>query len=102
MVHFHGTMQEFADLLAIQTTIPAPADSTRPAIGSSAPTPVIDQTGLEGVHDFRVDMRPEIGTDQFTIWQRALKEQLGLELQSRKAKVETFVVTSADRVPMTN
>jgi len=100
--HFHGDMQQFADLLAIQATIPAPADPTSPAIASSAPIPVIDKTGLEGVFDFSVDLKPELGTDRFTQWQRALKEQLGLKLESQKSKVEILVVVSADRIPAAN
>jgi len=100
--HFHVDMRQFADLLAIQATIPAPADPTSPAIASNAPVPVIDKTGLEGVFDFSVDLKPELSTDRFTQWQRALKEQLGLKLESQKAKVEILVVTSADRVPAAN
>jgi uncharacterized protein (TIGR03435 family) len=100
--HFHGTMRQLADLIAIQATIPAPVDPGRPAIASSEPIRVVDKTGLDGVYDFDIDLRPELGTDQFTGWQRALREQLGLRLESQNAKIEMLVVTHADRVPVTN
>ena len=100
--HFHGDMRQFADLLGAQATIPASADPSRPAIASSAPMLVIDKTGLDGVYDIDIELKPELGTDQFTQWQRALKEQLGLKLESQKAMVEVLVVTGAERVPAAN
>ena len=63
---------------------------------------VVDKTGLEGVFDLAVALRPEVGTDRFTVWQRALQEQLGLKLESRKLSMAVLVVGSADRVPVTN
>ena len=100
--HFHGSMQQFADLLGIQATISAPGDPSRPAVASSAPIVVVDKTGLEGVLDLAVELRPEIVTDRFTDWQRALKEQLGLKLESQKLRLEVLVVVGASRVPEGN
>ena len=95
-------MKQFADLLAIQVTIPEATDPSSPVMASSAPALVIDKTGLSGTYNINVDLKPELGTDRLTQWQRALKEQLGLKLESRKEKVEVLVVTSADKVPAGN
>jgi uncharacterized protein (TIGR03435 family) len=99
---FHGDMRQFADLLAVQATIPAAVDPGSPVIASSAPSLVIDRTGLEGVYDIDVDLKPELGTDRFTQWQRVLREQLGLKLESQRVRVEVLAVKSADRVPSAN
>jgi len=102
--HFHGDMHEFADLLAVQFTIPAAPsnDPTQPARATATQTPVLDRTGLTGIYDFGVDMHPELGTDMFTLWDRALREQLGLRLTSRRNPVRMLVVDSSDRVPSAN
>ena len=64
--------------------------------------PVLDKTGLAGIYDINVDMKLELGVDMFTIWQRVLQDQLGLKLESRKAKVDVLVVDSAERIPTAN
>src|SRR4051812_46037388 len=51
-VHFRGDMQRFADLLAMQFSIPAATDATEPARGGGPAVPVLDKTGLTGVYDF--------------------------------------------------
>jgi len=100
--HFHGSMREFADLLAIKLSIPPAQDPGVPVRASGPPVPVLDKTGLPGVFDFRVNMQPELGTDAFTLWQRALQEQLGLQLENRKDNVETLVVDNASKMPTEN
>ena len=62
----------------------------------------MDKTGLAGVFDFSVDMRPELGTDMFAAWQRALQEQLGLRIESRKENVGVLVVDDAAKIPTEN
>jgi len=37
-----------------------------------------------------------------TLWQRILREQLGLNLVRRKVETEFFVVDRADEVPVAN
>jgi uncharacterized protein (TIGR03435 family) len=100
--HFHGEMRQFADLLAVQFSIPAAERPDVPVRAGGAPTPVIDKTGLQGTYDFSVDMHPEIGTDSFAAWQHALNEQLGLRIESRKGNVEVFVVDAAAKMPSAN
>jgi uncharacterized protein (TIGR03435 family) len=100
--HFHGDMREFADLISVQLSIPAAFNPAEPARASAAQIPVIDETGLQGIFDFSVDLRPELGTDMFTLWQRALEDQLGLKIENRKGKVAVLVVDDAAKVPTEN
>src|SRR5450631_1777756 len=67
--HFHGDLRQFADLLAVQFSIPAPMSPNEPARAGGPLIPVVDKTGLPGTYDFSVDIRPELGTDLFTLWQ---------------------------------
>jgi uncharacterized protein (TIGR03435 family) len=100
--HFHGDLREFADLLAVQLTIPASFNPAEPARASVEQIPVLDKTGLSGIFDIRVDLHPELGTDNFTLWQRALQDQLGLRIESRKESVAVMVVDQASRIPTEN
>lgn len=100
--HFHGDMREFADLLAIKVSMPAPTDPTVPSIAGGPPVPMLDKTGLEGIYDFNIDIRPELGTDGLTLWQRALHDQLGLRIESRKESIPVVVVDDAAKVPTGN
>jgi uncharacterized protein (TIGR03435 family) len=99
---FHGDLQRFADLLAAQLSIPVPDDPGRPGRASGPPVPVLDKTGLSGIYDFAVDIRPEPGSDMFALWQTALREKMGLRLESRKANMNVLVVDSAERIPTAN
>ncbi len=101
-LHFRGDMRQFADLLAVQISMPAPSSASLPVIASGSPVPVLDKTGLEGTYDFSVDLRPEIGTDGFTFWKRVLEDQLGLKIESSKADMEFVVVDAAAKIPTAN
>jgi uncharacterized protein (TIGR03435 family) len=100
--HFHGDMRQFADLLAVQFSIPAAESPATPVRAGGPAIPVLDRTGLDGVYDFSVDIHPEPGTDAFTGWQRVLDEQLGLRIESRKADVEVRVIEDAAKMPSAN
>ncbi len=100
--HFHGDMRQFADLLALQFSIPAPTGPSEPVRAGGPQIPVVDKTGLAGIFDFSVEMRPESGTDMFTAWQRALRDQLGLGMESRKGYLSILVVDSAAKIPTEN
>ncbi len=100
--HFLGDLRQFADLLAVQFSIPAPMSPNEPARAGGPLIPVLDKTGLPGTYDFSVDIRPELGTDMFTAWQRALRDQLGLGVESRKSSVTVVVVDDAARIPTEN
>jgi uncharacterized protein (TIGR03435 family) len=100
--HFHGDLRQFADLLAVQLSIPASDNPAEPARASTTPISVLDKTGLPGIFDFSVDLHPELGTDMFASWQRVLGDQLGLRIESRKENVAVFVVDEAAKIPTEN
>ena len=100
--HFHGELQQLANLLSVQLTIPVMDDPGTPGMAGRAPIPVLDKTGLPGLYDFDIDLKLEAGGDMFVLWQRALQEQLGLKLESRKEGVELLVVDGAERIPTAN
>ena len=100
--HFHGDMRQFADLLSVQFSIPAASDPNTPVRAGGTMIPVLDETGLDGIYDFNVDQRPELGTDAFTGWKRILNDQLGLKIESRKADIPVVVVDNAEKIPTAN
>jgi uncharacterized protein (TIGR03435 family) len=99
---FHGDLTEFAGVLALQLTIPFLDDPTTPSHARGDPIPVLNKTGVEGVYDINLDIKPDSGADPFTVWQRALQEQLGLKLESQKAQVETLIVDHVEKMPTEN
>jgi uncharacterized protein (TIGR03435 family) len=101
-LHFQGDMAQFAEYLAAQISIPAPASPSEPAIASGQQVPVLDKTGLQGVYQFNVDVRPELGTDGLTVWRRVLQEQLGLRIENVRADVEFVIVDDAAKIPTPN
>ena len=101
-LRFHGEMRQFADFLSVQLSIPGPDNPSQPAIAGGPMVPVVDKTGLTGIYDFNVEIRPELGTDMLALWQRALPEQLGLRLEARKGQVGVIVIDSAAGIPTPN
>lgn len=101
-LHFHGNLLRFADLLAIQLTIPAFSDDpSRPSRAAGPPITVLDRTGLTGTYDFAAEIKPEPGADMFTLWQRFLTEK-GLRLNSARHNVNVVVVDAANKLPSDN
>lgn len=100
--HFQGDMRQFADFLAVQFSIPIADDPTQPVRAGGPAIPVLDKTGLEGIYNFTVEVRPELGIDSFSLWQRTLRERLGLRIESRRGPVEVVIVDSASRTPTAN
>ncbi len=64
--------------------------------------PIFDKTGLRGSYDFKLEWSPveddPAGISLFT----AIKEQLGLRLDSAKGPVDILLIDHADRVPTDN
>jgi len=92
MVAQHATMSEFLGTLA-----------------GPLRTPVVDKTGLSGRYDFTVDLssyladtKPGEQPDITGIMMLALREQLGLSLESRKEPVEILVIDHVERNPTGN
>jgi uncharacterized protein (TIGR03435 family) len=72
-------------------------------------SPVVDQTGLTGRYDFTVDLssyfadsKPGEQPDMVGIMMSALREQLGLNLESRKVPVEILVIDHVEKSPSAN
>lgn len=66
---------------------------------------VLDQTGLTGFYQFDLRWTPADapeGSDTGPPIFKAVQEQLGLKLESRKDGVDVLVVDAADRVPTAN
>jgi uncharacterized protein (TIGR03435 family) len=101
-MQFHGSLREFADLLAVQVTMPAADNPNEPVRASQSQAPVLDKTGLTGIFDFTVNIQPEPGTDMFIAWQRVLQEQLGLKLEAVKTSLPMMVLDSAVKTPTPN
>jgi uncharacterized protein (TIGR03435 family) len=102
---FRGNLQDLADLVGVQLSIPPPsptADPDTPILAAGPPAPVVDLTGLGGVYEINLDLKPEIARDVFTSWQRFLQERCGLKLESRKTQVTGVVVDSVQRIPTPN
>ncbi|HWD98344.1 MAG TPA: TIGR03435 family protein [Bryobacteraceae bacterium] len=100
--HFRGSLRQFADLLAVQLSIPISDDPAQPARAGGPMVPLLDKTGLTGIYDISADLKPETGLDSFSLWQRILREQLGLRMESRRERVETLVVDEAAKMPAAN
>ena len=78
-------------------------------------SPVVDETGLAGAYDFKLDFIPDErwqsrtnvhpvdspGDEGETLF-AAIPDQLGLKLESRKAPVKVLVFDSADKTPSAN
>jgi len=94
--------ERFAGLLAVQFSIPAAERPNVPARAGGSPIPVLDKTGLQGTYEFSVDLGPELGTDMLTAWKRALREQLGLKIESEKGEVAVVVVDDVTKIPSEN
>ena len=92
MVAQHATMAEFVKTLS-----------------GPLRTPVVDQTGLTGRYDFTVDLssyfadtKPGEQPDITGIVMSALRDQLGLSLESRKEPVEILVIDHVEKTPTGN
>lgn len=96
---FRGDLRQFASLISLRLTIPAASDPSQPVVAGGPQVPVLDETGLDGIFEIDLNMRLELGADSFTLWQRALREQLGLRLESRMERVELLVVDGAEKTP---
>jgi uncharacterized protein (TIGR03435 family) len=99
---FHCTLRQLANLISIQLTIPVLNDPSVPGRAAGPPPPVVDKTGLAGVYEINVNLKPELGVDMFTLWQRLLRDQLDLKLDSRNEQVPVLIVDSAEKTPAAN
>jgi uncharacterized protein (TIGR03435 family) len=70
-------------------------------LSGAADRPVLDETGLAGFYDFKVEFARDpaaaIAESNTTSIFTAVQEQLGLKLESRRAPIEVYVIESAER-----
>ena len=72
---------------------------------SMAGGPVVDETGLTGAYNLKLEWTPDTGTASTTSEVSlftALREQMGLRLEPSKVAVEVVVVDSVERTPTEN
>ena len=63
---------------------------------------VVDRTGLSGRYDVDLRWTPDEDAQDASELFAALREQLGLDLESGRAPIEVLVVDRAERVPSAN
>ena len=69
-------------------------------LGNQLNRPVVDKTGLTGMWDFAMEFTPEGSGDAVATaptFLQALREQLGLKLESEKGPVDSLVVDHVER-----
>jgi uncharacterized protein (TIGR03435 family) len=78
-------------------------------LSSALKAPVQDATELPGFYDFKLDLRPYItppepgqALDIAGIAISALRDQVGLKLESRKVTLDVLVVDQAEKTPTKN
>jgi uncharacterized protein (TIGR03435 family) len=103
-----------AEMTPDKTVLGGSRNNTMELIAASLPSmhnfdrPVIDQTGLAGTFDFTIEWTPEAGDPfapqgataadfQGTTFLEALKDQLGLKLESARAAIDVLVVDHVER-----
>jgi uncharacterized protein (TIGR03435 family) len=68
--------------------------------------PILDETGLAGRYDFRIDPAAAVvdpqERDKASILFGILRGQLGLNIEGRRAKVKVLIVDHAERIPTQN
>ena len=69
------------------------ANALTPMVGR----PVVDETGLNGRYDLKLEVTPAPGEPLADSIISALPEQVGLQLQSRKGPVEVLIVDHVER-----
>jgi uncharacterized protein (TIGR03435 family) len=68
--------------------------------------PILDETGLRGRYDFRINPAAVLvdpqERDRASILISVLRGQLGLNIESRKAKVEVLIIDHVEKTPTEN
>lgn len=64
--------------------------------------PIVDYSSLTGTYDFKLEWTPDAADPAVISLFTAIKEQLGLRLESAKGPVDVLVIDRADRIPTAN
>jgi uncharacterized protein (TIGR03435 family) len=76
----------------------APISLLTTALAGRFKRPVVDQTGLKGSYDFRVEFAADDGAPQGPSIYAALQEQLGLKLENTKGPSEVLVIDRVEKL----
>jgi uncharacterized protein (TIGR03435 family) len=69
---------------------------------------IVDETGLKGRYDIRLDMaaaapaNPDDRMDAASAMIAALRDQMGLKLEGRKQEIDVLVIDHAEKMPTEN
>jgi len=66
-------------------------------LSANLQAPVLDRTGIEGDHDFRLEFAPDDPAATGPSIFAAIQEQLGLKLDITKGSIETLVIDHAEK-----
>lgn len=110
LVYFGGS--------ASSVTVTAPAASLLTLVGVTSRftgKPLVDETGIEGLYDFKLTFAPEVtdslppaaggnaaGPSEPAPTLSAAVKQYGLRIETRKEKIDMFVVTHLEKTPTDN
>ncbi len=67
------------------------------ALGMQSDRTVLDRTGIQGTFDLTLKWSPDVADTEGLSLVSAIREQLGLRLESTKAAVEVLVIDSAEK-----
>jgi uncharacterized protein (TIGR03435 family) len=66
---------------------------------------IVNQTGMDGEYDFRLDLTPDENhpspVDE-TLLLEALRRQIGLDVRSEKTAVDYYVIEKAEKGALAN
>jgi uncharacterized protein (TIGR03435 family) len=76
------------------------------AFSNTLGRPILDGTGLPGRYDFRIDLASVVmdpqERDKASVLIAVIRGQLGLNIESRKAKVKVLIIDHAEKRPTEN
>jgi bla regulator protein BlaR1 len=103
--HYQGTLSNFAQILRMLLASPPPPQYNDGGgftvrVSPEDGLPVINRTGLSGIYDISLKLVP--GGDPSQMWQKALREQLGIKLEKQKTPVDILVIDHVERMPAEN
>jgi len=94
------------------TVLRADLDELAAMASKPLQAPVVNETGLKGKWDFTVDATPYLTpevmanakspTDLIGLGITAMREQLGIKVESKRVAVQMIVVDRAERIPVEN
>jgi uncharacterized protein (TIGR03435 family) len=77
------------------------ADALAKALSGQLGRTVKDETGIQGIFDFKLEWSPDQNTEGASLF-TALQEQLGLKLEARKGPVSVLVIDRVENAPTEN